>query len=129
MIFDVFKVKFWVFFLLLLLLLLQLLRLLKSWACDDDDDADGDRWGGGGGGTDPLSELARTAEIDDFDGRAFGVAEEDVLGLEIAVDDAQFGRRQEEQGRAQLLGELPRQVERHAAEVGVAQQVVQVVAE
>jgi len=53
--------------------------------------------------------------------------EEDVLGLEVAVDDGQFGRRQEEQRRAELLRELARQVQRDAAEVGVAQQVVQVV--
>ena len=79
--------------------------------------------------TNPLSELARAAEVDDLDGRPFGVAEQDVFRFEVAVDDAQLGRRQEEQRRAQLLRELARQVERHAAEVGVAQQVVQVVAE
>ena len=70
--------------------------------------------------TDPLSELAGAAEIDDFDGWSFGVAEENVLGFEIAVDDAQFGRREEEQGRAELLGKLASQVQRHAAEVRVA---------
>ena len=46
--------------------------------------------------TDPLSELAGTAKIDDFDGRSFGIAEKNVLGFEIAMDDAQFRCRQEE---------------------------------
>lgn len=45
------------------------------------------------------------------------------------MDDAELGRGQEEQCRAQLLSELARQVERDAAEVGVAQEVVQVVGE
>jgi len=45
------------------------------------------------------------------------------------VDDVEFWRRKEHQSHAQLLGKLPRQVERDAAEVGVAKQVVQVVGE
>jgi len=45
------------------------------------------------------------------------------------VDDVELGRREEEQRSAQLLRELARQVQRNAAEVGVAQQVVQVVRE
>ena len=76
-----------------------------------------------------LAELARAAEVDDLDGAALGVDEQDVLGLEVAVDDVEVGRAQEHERRAQLLRELARQVERHAAEVGVAQQVVQVVGE
>lgn len=43
------------------------------------------------------------------------------------MNDAELGGGQEEQGRAHLLRELARQVEGHAAEVGVPQQVVQVV--
>ena len=45
------------------------------------------------------------------------------------MDDVELRRSQEEQRRAQLLRKLARQVERDAAEVGVAQQVVQVVGE
>lgn len=43
--------------------------------------------------------------------------------------DAQLGRRQEHERRAELLRELARQIERDAAKVCVAQQVVQVVRE
>ena len=73
--------------------------------------------------------MARAAEVDDLDGAALGVDEEDVLGLEVAVYDVEVGRAQEHERRAQLLRELARQVERHTAEVGVAQKVVQVVGE
>ena len=45
------------------------------------------------------------------------------------MDDAELWCGQEEQRRAQLLGELPRQVEGDAPEVGVPQQIVQVVGE
>lgn len=68
----------------------------------------------------PLSELAGAAKIDDFDSRSFGVAEENVLGFEIAVNDAQFRCWQEEQGRAQLLGKFASKVKGHAAKVRVA---------
>jgi hypothetical protein len=44
----------------------------------------------------PLSQLARTPEIDDLYGRAFRIAQEDVLGLQIAMDDVQFWRREEQ---------------------------------
>ncbi|RUS72588.1 hypothetical protein EGW08_019651, partial [Elysia chlorotica] len=79
--------------------------------------------------THPLSDLAGAAEVDDLDGAALGVAQQDVLGLEVAVDDVQLGRGQVEQRGAQLLGKLARQVQGNPAEVGVAQQVVQVVAQ
>ena len=45
------------------------------------------------------------------------------------MDDVEFRSGEEEERRAQLLRELAGQVERHAAEVGVAQQVVEVVRE
>ena len=77
----------------------------------------------------PLAELAGAAEVDDLDGAALGVAEENVLRLEVAVDDVELGRREEEQRGAELLRKLTREVERHAAEVGVAQEVVEVVGE
>jgi len=71
--------------------------------------------------------LTRAAKVDNLDRRAFRVAEEYVLGLEVAVDDVELGRREEQQRGAQLLRELARQVQRDATEVGVAQQVVEVV--
>lgn len=43
------------------------------------------------------------------------------------MDDAELGRGQEKQRRAELLRQLPRQVQRDTAEVRVAQEVVQVV--
>jgi hypothetical protein len=76
-----------------------------------------------------LTKLTRRTKIDDFDGGALGVAEKDILRLQITVYNGQLGRRQEEQSRAKLLRKLPRQVEGDAAEVRVPQQVVQVVRE
>lgn len=75
----------------------------------------------------PLSQLTGASEIHDLDGGSLGVAEQDVLGFEVTVDDAQLRRGQEEQCGAQLLSELARQVQRHATEIGVPQQVVQVI--
>jgi hypothetical protein len=43
------------------------------------------------------------------------------------VDYVELRRGQEQQGCAQLLCKLACQVQRHAPEVGVAQQVIQVV--
>lgn len=43
------------------------------------------------------------------------------------MDNTQFRRGEEKQGRAQLLGKLARQIERDAAKVGVAQQIVEIV--
>lgn len=77
----------------------------------------------------PVAELARAAEVDNLDSAALGVAEENILGLEVAVNDAELGCGQKEQCCAQLLGKLSCQVERDAAEVGVPQQVVEVVRE
>jgi len=45
------------------------------------------------------------------------------------VDDVEVGCGKEQQRGAQLLRKLARQVQRDATEVGVAQQVVQVVGE
>lgn len=41
--------------------------------------------------------------------------------------NTQFRRGEEKQGGAQLLGKLASQIERDAAKVGVAQQIVQIV--
>lgn len=77
--------------------------------------------------TDAFAQLTRAAKVDDLDGRAFGVAEQDVLRLEVAMNNVEFGRREEQQRCAQLLRKLARKVQRDAAEVCIAQQVVQVV--
>lgn len=71
--------------------------------------------------------MTGAAEVHDLDGAALGVAQQDVLRLEVAVDDAELGRGQEQQRSAKLLSKLPGQVERDATEVGVPQQVVEVV--
>ena len=76
-----------------------------------------------------MAELARAAKVDDLDGAALGVAEQDVLGLEVAVDDAELVGDEEHEGGAELLREFAREVEGDAAEVGVAEQVVEVVGE
>lgn len=55
-----------------------------------------------------LSKLTRRSEIDDFNGTAFRIAQKNVLGLEIAVNDAQLGRGQEHKSGAELLSELAR---------------------
>ena len=60
--------------------------------------------------THPLSDLAGAAEVYDPNGAPLGVAEEDVLWLQVAVDDVDLRGGEEEQGRAQLLGKLARQV-------------------
>ena len=44
-----------------------------------------------------------------------------------AVRIVDFGSGEEEQSRAQLLGKLPREVEGHASEVGVAEKFVEIV--
>lgn len=68
----------------------------------------------------PLSKLTRAAEIDDFNGATLGIAEQDVLGLQITVDDVQFRRREEQEGGAELLGELSRQVQRDPPEIRIS---------
>jgi len=77
--------------------------------------------------THTIAELTRTAKVNDLDGTALGVTEQNVLRLEIAVYNLQFRSSEEQQRRAQLLRKLARQIERHPAVVCVAQQVVKVV--
>ena len=90
-------------------------------------------WPGGGRGRGlvphPLPQLTGAAEVDDLNGAALGVAEEDVFGFEVAVDDAELRGGQEEQRGAELLCEFAGEVEGNAAEVGVAEEVVEVVGE
>ena len=58
----------------------------------------------------PLPNLARTAKVNNPDGRSLRVAEEDVLGLEVTVDHVNVRGGQVEQCSTQLLGKLARQV-------------------
>lgn len=71
--------------------------------------------------------MTGTAKINDFDRRPFRIAQENIFRLQIAMNYTKFGRGQEQQRRAQLLSELPSQIERHAPKIGIAQQIVQVV--
>lgn len=74
-----------------------------------------------------MAQLAGAAKIHNFDGTAFRVAKQDVLGLKVTVDDAELRGCQEEQRSAQLLGKLAREVERDTTEIGVTEQVIEVV--
>ena len=74
-----------------------------------------------------MAELTGAAKVDNLDGTAFGVAQENVLWLQITVYDMQLWCPEEQQRSAQLLRKLARQVQRHSTEVGVTQKIVQVV--
>jgi hypothetical protein len=74
-----------------------------------------------------LTQLARTTKIDYFNSAPLRIAQQNILGLQIAMDYAQLGRCQKHQRRAQLLSELARQIQRNAAEIRIAQQVIQVI--
>ena len=76
-----------------------------------------------------LAHLTGGAEIDNFNDALFGVAEENVLGLEVAVNDLQFACREKHQRGQQLLAKLPRQVQGDPAKIALAQEVVEVVGE
>lgn len=77
----------------------------------------------------PLSNLAGAAKVHNPDRTSLGVAEEDVLWFEVAVDDLDFRSGQEQQSSAQLLGKLSCQVQRDATKIGVPQQLIEVVGE
>lgn len=76
-----------------------------------------------------LSQLTGAAEINNFDGRSLGIAQQYVLGLQITVYYVQFGCAQEQEGRAQLLRKFAREVQRDATEICVPKQIVQVIRE
>lgn len=78
---------------------------------------------------DLFSKLTRAAEVDDFDGTSFRIAEQNVLWLQVAVYDVEFGWREEQQRRADLLSELTCQVEWHTAKIGISQKIIEVVGE
>ena len=58
--------------------------------------------------TNPLSQLTRTAKIDYFYRTTFGIAQENIFGFQITVNDVQFRRGQEQKGSTQLLCKLSR---------------------
>jgi len=67
-----------------------------------------------------LPKLTRTAEVDYFYRASLRIAQKDVLGFQITVNDVQFRRRQEQEGSTQLLRKLSRQVQRHTAEICIS---------
>lgn len=74
-----------------------------------------------------MAQLAGAAKVHNLDGTALGVAEQDILWLKVTVDDTELRSCQEEQCSAQLLGKLACEVERNTTEVGVTEQVIEVV--
>ncbi len=79
-----------------------------------------------GSSTYSLSDLTRAPKVDDFQSGALGVLQQDVLGLKVAMDDADAGRGQEHQGIDNLLRKLAHEVERNTAEVRIANEIVEV---
>ena len=79
--------------------------------------------------THSLSDLAGASKVDNPNGGPLWVAEENILRFEVTVDDIHLWRGEIEQSRAQLLGKLARQVKRDPTEVGVPEQLVEVVGE
>ena len=77
--------------------------------------------------THPLTYLTWTAKVDYLYGAPLGIAQQDVLRLQITVNDAEFRCREKEQRRAELLGKLPCKVEGDTSEVCVPQEVVEVI--
>lgn len=71
--------------------------------------------------------FARASKVDDLDGGPLRVLQQNILGLEITVDDADLIREQKVHRAADLLRKLAYKVKRDALEVGVPDQVVQVV--
>lgn len=74
-----------------------------------------------------MAKLTGAAKIDDFDSRPLRVAEKNIFRLEVTVDNAQLGRREEEEGCTELLSKLARQIEGNAAEVCIPEEIVQIV--
>mmetsp|Transcript_3808 Transcript_3808/g.12719 ORF Transcript_3808/g.12719 Transcript_3808/m.12719 type:complete len:418 (-) Transcript_3808:936-2189(-) len=76
-----------------------------------------------------LVRAAGGPKVDDLDGRPLGVPQQDVLRLEVAVDHGHLAEREEAKALEDLPRKLADQVEGDPAEVGVAQEVVEVVAQ
>ena len=77
----------------------------------------------------PLSNLTGAPKVDDPYGTPLRVTQEDILRLEVTVDDVEGGVGEKEEGRAQLLGKLAGEVERDSSEVGVSEELIEVVGE
>ncbi|EKU23075.1 dual-specificity tyrosine- -phosphorylation regulated kinase 1b, partial [Nannochloropsis gaditana CCMP526] len=76
-----------------------------------------------------LVAAAGGAKVDQLDPTPLGVAQQNVLGFEVAVDDVHVWAGQEVQGLEDLLGELPEERERDPGELGVLEEVVEIVGE
>lgn len=74
-----------------------------------------------------LADPTTAAEINQLDRGSLRVLQQNVLRFEIAVDDGDFGRREEEERVTDLLGELLDEVERDAPKRCVPNEVVEVV--
>ena len=78
---------------------------------------------------DSLSYLARRPKVNYLDSAPLWVAQQNVFWLQITVDDFQLRGREKEEGCGDLLSKFPSQVEGDSPEVGVPEQVVEVVGE
>mmetsp|Transcript_14083 Transcript_14083/g.37903 ORF Transcript_14083/g.37903 Transcript_14083/m.37903 type:complete len:528 (+) Transcript_14083:98-1681(+) len=76
-----------------------------------------------------LMSSATRAKVDELDGRALGVAQEDVLRFEVAVDDGDLAEAEEAEALENLLGELAYEIQRDSSKVGVAEEVVEIIRE
>ena len=56
----------------------------------------------------PLSEVARGTKINNLDGAALRVAQQNILWLQVTVDNLDLRRGEEQQRRRDLLRELAR---------------------
>jgi len=70
---------------------------------------------------------AGRTKIDDFDSGALGVPKEDILGLEVAMDDVHVGPCEELEGLQDLLREFSEEGEGDAGELGVLEEVIQII--
>ena len=73
--------------------------------------------------------MTGAAKVDNSDGTFLGVAQQDVLWLEVTVDDVEGGVGEKEQSCAQLLRKLASQVEGDTPEISVSEQLVEVIGE
>ena len=77
----------------------------------------------------PLPHFTRTAEVNNADGTPLGITEQNVLRFEVTVNDIEGGVGEKEQSCAQLLRKFACEVEGHAPEVGVPEQLIKVIGE
>jgi hypothetical protein len=76
-----------------------------------------------------MADMAAAAKVDNLDGGALWVLQENVFRFEVAMNHADIISPKEEEGVGDLHSKLADQVQGDAAEIGVADEVVQVVGE